>query len=292
MTNIEFVDAVRGKLEACALPREFIDQQCDKLISKINELPPESARKYTLEENIDVFAEKIAKRFKAQDAASDDKAEAQGKTRVDIPTQEDPAPSQENADPEAPADTEPSDTDDGTQVIAQKSSSETVVVFEKSTDTVKRKNGLGLSFGDGIDSVNPHPNLLFAALLVLMAPVGLLILGGASIGFLSVFLALAAVIILTVGAIIVVVAAGSLVSVASLLYGATQILSPPRYAGIHEIGLGLLIAGITILVSVILYNIAIRLVPYIYAKLISFIKFTLKQLKKLFVKARKGCENL
>ena len=125
-----------------------------------------------------------------------------------------------------------------------------------------------------------------------MAPVGVLLIGAAAAGFLSVFMALAAVLIVTVSAIVIVVGAGSIVSVASLLYGATQILSTPRYLGIHEIGLGLLVAGVTILVSVILYNIAIRLVPFIYAKLISFIKFTFRLARKLIAKAKKGCENL
>ena len=36
MTNQEFVDAVRKRLSSSDLPPEFVDDQCNKLLAKVN----------------------------------------------------------------------------------------------------------------------------------------------------------------------------------------------------------------------------------------------------------------
>ncbi len=305
MTNQEFVEAVRKKLASKELPDDFISDQCDKLSAKIAELPNENASKYTSEQNVDIFAEKIHKKFSISlpDSESSDKPEDIKPEEKEI---KDTPPSPKKDDDSGVDKTRTvaipkvSKKDDNVGEIKSDvlppspvktpRSSDMVVIFDNSDN--KKKRGALLSFGDGISSENEHPNLLFAALLVMLAPVGILAIAAAFAGFLGVFLVLAASIIGIIAVIIAVVAAGSLVSVASLLYGATQIISTPRFVGIHEIGLGLLVAGITILVSVILYNIALRLVPFIYSKLISFIFFCIKKSKVIFIKAKKGCENL
>lgn len=276
MTNAEFVDAVKKRLTDRGLSKDFIDAQCEKLLTKINDLPEETARKYASESNVELIAGKIAEKFSSEgNARKAPQSESPAKTRtVDM-----------------------SHTQDGStigQVHKKNSSSSDMIVISDANNRRKKQSSLpfSISFGDGIASDNDHPVLLFAALLALLAPVGIMVVGISFVVFLTVFMALAAAIILMVAVIIGVVGAGSLVSVASLLSGAVGILSVPRFAGMHEIGFGLLIAGITIFVSVILYNIALRLVPFIYAKLITFITFSARKVKEIFIKAKKGCENL
>ena len=299
MTNQEFVNAVRERLISLGLPVDFVDDQCGKLLTKINELPEESAQKYTQEQNIETFAEKIAK--KHQNTSSDTQAdtnetatenESDSTKTVEMPKQSNTPSAKKKSSQKSQPSEAPSVEVNTTPVITN--TSEMVVVFNTEDNKKKKKNNslISLSFGNGITSDNPHPDLLFVCMLVMLAPVGILLLGAYFVSFLAIFVALAASIIVMIAAIIGIVAVGSLLSISSLLYGATQIISEPRFVGIHEIGFGLLVAGITILASVILYNIAIRLVPFIYAKLITFIGFSGRKLKEIFVKAKKGCENL
>ncbi len=276
MTNEEFVGAVKTRLTERGLPSDFIDKQCEKLLAKINDLPAETASRYASESNVELISTKIAEKFSSEDAKKD--ASLEGSLGDKTKTMNMPQQTGESASSVPHKKSAPSDV---------------VVVYDKKFDQKKHASrSLGLTFGKGIASENEHPTMLFAALLLLIAPVGVLAFGVSFIAFLAVFLALAAVIVLMVGVIIAVVGIGSLISVASLLYGATQVLSNPRYIGIHEIGLGLLAAGITIFVSVILYNIALKLVPFIYAKLLTFINFSYRKTKEIFIKAKKGCENL
>ncbi len=136
------------------------------------------------------------------------------------------------------------------------------------------------------------PSLLFTIIMVLSLPL-LIILAFLSIGTLvSLYFALAAVILALVLLIIFIVCGGTLTSLVALLYGATQVMQEPRYVGIHEIGLALIILGGTILTSVLLYNLAVRFIPWILSKASVLFKFLLTKLKLLVEKLRKGCENL
>lgn len=310
MTNQEFVDAVRKRLSSSDLPPEFVDDQCSKLLAKVNSLPEESAKKYTSELNVDVFADKIEKKYResikaepesksSSDGKESDTSDSKSEESKKVLVIEDDNTSDSQSDKTRTVEmpipkSDEKDEDIKISKISSSASnvSDMIVIIDNKSDKKKKNNSLSLSFGDGISSENQYPNLLFAAILLLLAPVGLLAFATAFGAFLFIFLALAASIIVIIAAIIAIVAAGSLISAGSLLYGATQIISEPRFIGIHEIGFGLLVAGITILVSVILYNVALRLVPFIYAKLISFIAFSAKKVKSLFIKAKKGCENL
>ena len=136
------------------------------------------------------------------------------------------------------------------------------------------------------------PSIIFTLIMVLSLPL-LLILAFVSIGALvSIYFALAAVVLAIILAIICVVFGGSLTSLVALLYGATQIMQEPRYVGIHEIGLALIIIGATVLVSVLLYNIAVRLIPWVLSKAALIFKLLFTGVKRLAEKVRKGCERL
>jgi hypothetical protein len=136
------------------------------------------------------------------------------------------------------------------------------------------------------------PSLLFTIIMILALPL-LIVLAFVSIGTLaSLYFALAAVILALVLLIIFIVCGGTLTSLVALLYGATQIMQEPRYVGIHEIGLALIILGCTILASVLLYNLAVRLIPWTLSKASVLFSFLFTKFKLLVEKLRKGCEKL
>ncbi len=95
--------------------------------------------------------------------------------------------------------------------------------------------------------------------------------------FAVLFFGLIAVIIILVAILAIAVAAGSAVSLVGLIYGITQMISNPAI-GLYEAGMGILVAGITMLVGVLIYNAAIRFIPWIMKKLKLLFKFALKKL--------------
>ena len=109
----------------------------------------------------------------------------------------------------------------------------------------------------------------------------LFVLLGAIVSFFAIlFFGLIALILLLVAALAVAVALGSAVSLIGIIYGIVQIFSAGAITavGLYEAGMGILAAGITMLVGVLIYNAAIRFVPFIMKKLRVFFKFIFKKL--------------
>ena len=139
---------------------------------------------------------------------------------------------------------------------------------------------------------NKSATVIFTVLTVLSIPLVLFAAFAVLGSLVAVYFALAAIIVAIIGAILLVVFGGGLVSIVALLYGATQIMQPPRYVGIHEIGFAFIVIGATILISVILYNIAVRLIPWVLSKASAIFKWLVSAVKRLAEKAKKGCEKL
>ena len=136
------------------------------------------------------------------------------------------------------------------------------------------------------------PRLLTFLLALICSPTILLILGAAFGIFSGVFLALAASIFVIVITIIGIVAVGSVLSIGALLYGATQLLTATKYVGFHEIGFGLIVAGATMAASILLYNAAVRLVPFLYLQMGKLLKWFVRKIAELAKNAVKGCAQL
>ena len=281
MTKQSFINAIRARLQSENIPDDFINKQCDLLDNKISDLPPETAEKYILESNIQVLSDKLIDRYRneAQKSSAPEvnEPEAPDSTKmVDIP------------------DTvkEPSDELAQIKAAAEKQSDIVVVVDNGKPHAKSSALSSVFSINSSIYADNDHPKLLFALILVLLAPVALLA-AAVSLGvYVGILAFLAGVILAVVAVVIVVSGAGAFISIASLLYGATQVISEPRYVGIYEIGFGLLVGGIAMFVGIILYNIALRLVPFIYAQLIRLLNFTGRKIREIFKKSVKGCEKL
>ena len=133
--------------------------------------------------------------------------------------------------------------------------------------------------------------IVFWVGLFLTLPITLAILAVIFGAFAALFAALAALIVAAVVATIGVVAAGAAVSLVAIIFGITQLFSFVT-AGIYEIGLGVMVAGAVLFVSVLLYNFAIRFLPWVISKLGIFFGFVCGKLKTLFLYVRRECYKL
>ncbi|MBQ8287736.1 MAG: hypothetical protein IJX76_03075 [Clostridia bacterium] len=273
MNRQEFIEALRQRLTAEGFPQEYVDTQCNALIEKLNGLPDETADQYTTARNLDIIVRKLV----SQDA---DQLVVSAPETSEIP---------EDAETIAPEQIDP--TPSAPPVTADPAASRADVQFvDEASLSPDRRSPRTVADAEYITC--DKPRLLMLALAAICAPTILFVLLGSFGLFALVFMALAAAICLIVVAIVAITGIGSVISVVALLYGATQVLSPPRYVGFHEIGVGLIAAGVTMAASILLYNVAIRLIPYIYVKMGKLLKFFTRKLVSFTKNTVKGVEQL
>lgn len=109
--------------------------------------------------------------------------------------------------------------------------------------------------------------------------------------FAALFLGLGALIVGLIAVLIAVAASGAGVSLVGIIFGITQLFTFVS-AGIYEIGLGVMVAGAVLFVSVLIYNIAIRFLPLLITLLGNFLGFVCGKLKILFLNIRRECYKL
>ncbi len=153
---------------------------------------------------------------------------------------------------------------------------------QNSADFFKESNG---------QDKTPKGVAIFWTILILTLPLTLAILAGILTVFGILFLGLIVMIIGLVAAMIAVVAAGSGIALVGIIYGITQIFTFMA-AGIYEIGLGVMIGGGVLLVGIILYNLAIRFLPWVMKWLTVLFSFVFGQCRNLFYLARRECYKL
>lgn len=95
-------------------------------------------------------------------------------------------------------------------------------------------------------------------------------------------------ILLTVGSfalLIVWVAAGSALSLIGIIYGVSQLfITQP--VGLFELGLGIVLAGITMLFGILIYNFASRVMPFVTKKAMLGVRMGVRYLRDLFFYVR------
>lgn len=132
---------------------------------------------------------------------------------------------------------------------------------------------------------------IFWTVLVLTLPLTLGILAVMLAAFGILFLGLIVMIIGLVLGMIALIGAGCGVALVGIIYGITQLFSFMA-AGIYEIGLGVMIGGGVLLAGIILYNLAIRFLPWVMKWLTVFFVFVFGQCRNLFYLARRECYKL
>ncbi len=137
--------------------------------------------------------------------------------------------------------------------------------------------------------------ILFWVGLFLTAPITLGLLAVMFAVFAALFVVMAALIVVSIVAVIGLVAAGAVTSLVAVVFGITQLFhigGGTVIAGIYEIGLGVMVAGIVLFLAVLLYNFAIRFLPWVISKLASFLGFLCGKVKELFFYVRRECYQL
>lgn len=146
------------------------------------------------------------------------------------------------------------------------------------------------SYAPGKD-VTTRGMLIFWIGLFLTLP---LTLGLAAVlfgSFAVLFVGLAAMIVALIAVLVVVAACGAGVSLVGIIFGITQLFTFLA-AGIYEIGLGIMVAGAVLFVSILLYNIAIRFLPWLISLLGNFLGWLCGKVKTLFFVVRRECYKL
>lgn len=292
MNRQEFIDALRQKLTEEGFPDTYVKKQCAVLTDNLNALTKAQAAQYTTERNIDILVRKfishdghlIASASATEESAPAESAaeSAEAPTAEDAPVTAEDAPVEDTPMEDAPVAIGSDET------APEAESAEDAPPAPVTAPRTPNKRRVPVAEYTPCDK----PLLLTFLLALICAPTLILFLATAFGLFAGVFLALAASIFVIVMAIIGIVSLGSVVSLASLLYGATQILSSPRYVGFHEIGFGLIVAGLTMGSSILLYNLAIRWIPFISQQMGKLFKLFFHKLVSFAKNAVKGCEQL
>ncbi len=126
----------------------------------------------------------------------------------------------------------------------------------------------------------------FNTILACASPLLLIALLLIAACFALIFFAAGVVTVFAVAGLVAVTAAGTVVSVAGLIFSVTIMLSNLPI-GLYECGISIMIGSTALLIGVLLYNFAVRLMPYVFTKLIVLTKFTAQKLKELFFKVKK-----
>ncbi len=291
MTKQQFLEAFQNALAAENASPDFVSEQTALISGKIEALSDEEFAKRASEENIALLVRSAMEEYLSRTKHSapkpaEDAAEEEDTDIVSAPTITVEATKRIDTVPDTSEVEDIQSADKNDDIVTVDMTP--IVSGKKKADSDKE------SFWKSLikKAEERTPSLLFTILTVLAFPLLLfaafIVLGA----IFSIYFALAALVIAIVAAIVAVVCGGGLTSLVALLYGATQIMQEPRYVGMHEIGFALIVIGATILISVLLYNLSIKLIPWVLSKASVIFKFIIVHVKRLAEKARKGCENL
>ena len=94
-----------------------------------------------------------------------------------------------------------------------------------------------------------------------------------------------------IGVLFVGVAVGSIVALVGIIFGITQLFG---YApiGLYEIGLGIRVGGFVMLGGIIVYNVAVRLLPYLIRRELDLFTFTIHKCIELYYRVKGACADL
>ncbi len=129
---------------------------------------------------------------------------------------------------------------------------------------------------------------LFWALFILTLPITLPILAVITVFFGIIYIAVTLLIVAFSLIMVSVVAGGTALALIGIIYGITQCFGNLPI-GLFEIGLGIAIGGVTMLVSVLLYNLAVRFIPRLYKLVNRFAGTVYSKIGDLFYTLKKEC---
>ncbi len=170
-----------------------------------------------------------------------------------------------------PAPTAPSEEDDASEEM-----------------TLHTAHAIKYSDLDRVVAVDPRNRIIFWCVFALLSPVIAILLLFVLALFAAVFLGMAVMVAGCIAALVGVVGIGTGVSLFGLIYGTTQLFSALS-AGLYEIGVAISVAGASLFLGILLYNTAIRLMPFLMRYLYIFFCFVMKKAYQLFQFIRREC---
>ncbi len=119
--------------------------------------------------------------------------------------------------------------------------------------------------------------ILFAATLPLL----IIAFAAGAVIFAALTLALVAIIVISALSVVAIAAVGTAAALVGIIYGGLTMSSSMPIA-LYEIGQGLVFGGAAIFIGVALYNIAVRLNPYVIRKLAALFALLIRKTNELF----------
>ncbi len=129
--------------------------------------------------------------------------------------------------------------------------------------------------------------IIFAATL----PITLAVLAATAFGFGIMFFAVAVIILISIGGLIFVTAVGTLVSVFGLIFGVSQMISSLP-VGLYECGVAIMIGAVAMAIGILVYNFAVRFMPWIAKLLMVFVRYVARKYRELYIYLKKECIGL
>ncbi|MHB1152915.1 MAG: hypothetical protein ACYCWE_13155 [Eubacteriales bacterium] len=137
------------------------------------------------------------------------------------------------------------------------------------------------------DTVIPN-TALYWIVIILTIPLSVPLFLTVLFLFIAAFSILAVSIVFLVTGLIFLIVAGTGLSLVGIIYGVTQIFKSLPI-GLFEIGFGVIIGGTAMLLGILVYNTAIRFLPFVIKYLIVFFMFTISKIKDLFKFIKREC---
>lgn len=103
---------------------------------------------------------------------------------------------------------------------------------------------------------------LYIALLVVTIPIAIALVLVAFVLYLGFWVLLALAMIGCIAALIVFVTLGSIVALVGIVYGVVQLITGMTPVGLFEIGLGIVVGAVVMCIGILVYNFAVRFIPF------------------------------
>ena len=103
---------------------------------------------------------------------------------------------------------------------------------------------------------------LYVAILVVAIPIAIALILLAIILYLGFWVALSLIMIACIAVLVVFVTAGAFVSIVGIVYGVVELITGNTPVGLFEIGLGVIVGAAVMFVGILIYNFAVRFIPF------------------------------
>ncbi len=130
--------------------------------------------------------------------------------------------------------------------------------------------------------------LKFWLFFLLSLPIALAAIASTLVVFTILFFTIAVLIICFVAALVAVTAVGTLVSVFGLIFGVAQLLTSAPI-GVYECGLAIMLGAAAMFIGILIYNVAVRLLPFLAKCLLRLFKLIFRSIRRFYVFLKRRC---